>query len=98
MDRGYHRGLVIKVSYYSRVGLAAGVVVVMVVSRIFNCALPIARERERDIKREHNKRKKSEKREKVPQVSKYIFLNIEHIRVTRSSLKQNSSVTILQIL
>ena len=54
MDREYHRGLVIKVSYYSRVGLAAGVVVVvMVVSRIFNCALPIARERERDIKREH---------------------------------------------
>ena len=50
---------------------------VVVVSGIFNCALPIARERERDIKREHNKRKKREKREKVTQVSKYIFLNIE---------------------
>ena len=50
--------LVIKVSYYSRVGLAAGVVVMVVSSRIFHCALPIARERERDIKREHNKRKK----------------------------------------
>ena len=45
-------------------------VVVMVVSWIFHCALPIARERERDIKRENNKRKKREKREKVTQVSK----------------------------
>ena len=45
----------------------------VVVSRIFHCALPIARERERDIKREHNKRKKREKREKVTQVSKSFF-------------------------
>ena len=47
--------------------------VVVVVSRIFHCALPIARERGRDIKREHNKRKKREKREKrekVTQISK----------------------------
>ena len=73
MGRETPPGLVIKVSYYSRPGLGA----VVVVSRIFHCALPIARERERDIKREHNKRKKREKREKVPQVSKYIFLNIE---------------------
>ena len=47
--------------------------VVVVVSRIFHCALPIARERGRDIKREHNKRKKREKREKVTQVSKSFF-------------------------
>ena len=74
MGRETPPGLVIKVSYYSRPGLGAVVVVmVVVVSRIFHCALPIARERERDIKREHNKRKKREKREKVTQVSKSFF-------------------------
>ena len=72
MGRETPPGLVIKVSYYSRPGLGA-VVMVMMVSRIFHCALPIARERERDIKREHNKRKKREKREKVTQVSKSFF-------------------------
>ena len=46
MGRETPPGLVIKVSYYSRPGLGAGVVV----NRIFHCALPIARERERDIK------------------------------------------------
>ena len=74
MGRETPPGLVIKVSYYSRPGLGAVVVVmVVVVSRIFHCALPIARERGRDIKREHNKRKKREKREKVTQVSKSFF-------------------------
>ena len=73
MGRETPPGLVIKVSYYSRPGLGVVVVVMVVVSRIFHCALPIARERERDIKREHNKRKKREKREKVTQVSKSFF-------------------------
>ena len=73
MGRETPPGLVIKVSYYSRPGLGAVVVVMVVSSRIFHCALPIARERERDIKREHNKRKKREKREKVTQVSKSFF-------------------------